>query len=103
MQVEAQLRQRGIVAQVTTYDHVLANLSQDIGTEVRDLVLNSPDENFYDVLKEALIKRTTLLEQRQLQQLLSAEGLGDWKPTQLLCKMSLNSFLTTSPAPAEQC
>ena len=86
-QVESQFRLRGITAQETKFHHVLANLSQEIATEVRDLLINPPEENPYEVLKATLIKRTTLSEQRRLQQLLSAEDLGDQKPTQLLRKM----------------
>ena len=83
-QVEPQFMLRGITAQVTKFHHILANLSQEIATEVRDLLMNPPTENPYGVLKETLIKRTTLSEQLRLQQLLSVEDLGDQKPTQLL-------------------
>ena len=86
-QVESQFMLQGITAQAIKFHHVLANLSQVIATEVRDLLRNPPKENPYDVLKETLIKRTTLSEQRRLQQLLSAEDLGNQKPTQLLQKM----------------
>ena len=51
------------------------------------MLMTPTEENLYDILKETLIKRTTLSEQWQLQQLLSAEDLGDQKPTHLLCKM----------------
>ena len=81
MQVESQFLLRGITAQVTKFHHILANLSQKITTEVRDLLINPPKENPYDVLKDTFIKRTTLSEQQRLQQLLSAEDLGDQKPT----------------------
>ena len=86
-QVEAQFMLRGITAQLTKFHHVLTNLSQEIAIEVRDLLMNPPTENPYDVLKKTHIKRTTLFEQQQLQQLLNAEDLGDQKPTQLLQKM----------------
>ena len=49
--------------------------------------MNPPENNPYDVLKVTLIKWTTASEQRRLQQLLSAEDLGDRKPAQLLCSM----------------
>ena len=82
-QVQSQFMLRGITAQVTKFHHI----SQEIATEVRDLLLNPPAENHYDVLKETLIKRTTLSKQWRLQQLLSTENLGDQKSTQLLRKM----------------
>ena len=87
MQVEAQFVLRGITARVTKFHHLLANLSQEIASLVRDLLMNPLVENPYDALKETLIKRTTLSEQRQLQQLLSAEDIGSHKPTHLLHKM----------------
>ena len=86
-QVEAQFLLRGITVQLTKFHHILANLSQDIATKVRDLLTNPPEGNPYDVLMETHVKRTTLTEQRRLQQLLSTEHLGDQKPTHLLCKM----------------
>ena len=84
MQAESEIMLRGNTTQVTKFHHVLTNLSQEIATKVRDLLINPPAENPYDVLKETLTKRTTLSEQQPLQQLLSTEDLGDEKPTQLL-------------------
>ena len=46
--------------------------------------IKPPADNPFDVLKEQLIKRTTLSEQRKLQQLFSSEDLGDRKPSQFL-------------------
>ena len=51
------------------FDHFLANLTQEIATSVRDLLMNPPEDNPYDVLKLAVIKRTIVSEQRQLQQI----------------------------------
>ena len=69
------------------FDYIIASLSPEVATEVRDLILQPPPEEPYNRLKEQLIKRTGVSEQRRLQQLLSSEELGDRKPTQLLRRM----------------
>ena len=86
-QVEAQFSNRGIVQSRTRFDHIIAALSPEVATEVRDLIFHPPEENPYQLLKDALIQRTEASEQRRLQQLLTSEELGDRKPSQLLRRM----------------
>jgi len=69
------------------FDYVVANLTPDIGIEIRDLILRPPEENPNNVLKAKLIKRAADSEQRHLQQLLSTEELGDRQPKQLLRRL----------------
>ena len=86
-QVKAQFATRGINNQRTMFDYVIASLSPEVATEIRDLILNPPGEDQYDALKAQLIQRTGISEERQLQQLLGTEELGDRKPSQFLRRL----------------
>ncbi|XP_065197668.1 uncharacterized protein LOC135828856 [Sycon ciliatum] len=85
--VESLFRTRNISRQSTKFHHVISSLSADFATEVRDLILNPPEDAPFDQLKARLIQRTQLSEQRRIRLLLSEEELGDRKPTQLLRRM----------------
>lgn len=86
-QVEAQFALKQITAQKTKFSHVVAALSPEAATEVRDLVLSPPATNPFDVLKASLTERVSLSKRQKIQQLLHAEELGDRKPSQLLRRL----------------
>ena len=84
---EAEFDNCGITRQDTRFGHIARSLPPEVAQEVRDLIVSRPTTNPYDELKAAVIKRTSVSEQRRLRQLLSEEDLGDRKPTQLLRRM----------------
>ena len=86
-QVEAQFAIRNITAQATKFYHVVGSLSTDVATEVRDILLNPDPTAPYDTLKEALLKRTAMSDEKRLQELLNREEIGDRKPSQILRRM----------------
>jgi hypothetical protein len=89
-QVEATFATKKLTAQKARFDFVVASLSPEVATEIRDLVLHPPEANPYNVL------RTAASEQKRLQQLFQAEELGDRKPTQLLRRMRQCGVLSGS-------
>ena len=86
-QVEAQFITRHITRQRSKFALVISALQPEIAQEVRDLLLNPPEEEPYNTLKFELIRRTSASQQRRLQLLLIEEELGDRKPSQLLRRM----------------
>ena len=86
-QVEAQFITRGITVEKTKYAYIVSSLQSEYAQEVRDVLLSPPTTEPYTHLKSELIKRTSASEQKRLHQLLTAEELGDRKPTQLLRRM----------------
>ncbi|XP_038073017.1 uncharacterized protein LOC119741338 [Patiria miniata] len=86
-QVEAQFLTRNITQQHTKFAYVVGSLQPEFATEVRDILISPPEHNAYDSLKTALIRRTSVSEQKRLHQLLISEELGDRKPSQLLRRM----------------
>ena len=85
-QVEAQFATRNITVSKTKFDYVIAALSPEYATELRDLVLSPPEDELFKALKDALVQRTAGSEQR-LQQVFKTEELEDCKLTQLLRRM----------------
>ncbi|CAH8481126.1 unnamed protein product [Schistosoma bovis] len=86
-QVEALFLARGIRSQATKYAHVVGALPIEVATEVGDLIDNVPETDPYDKIKAAVIQRTSLSDEKRLQQLLTSCELGDKRPSQLLRHM----------------
>ncbi|BHF77212.1 hypothetical protein SprV_0502031600 [Sparganum proliferum] len=76
-----------ITRQETMFNHLQRSLPDEYAEEVCDLLIHRPLEQPYDKLKEALVKRVAMTEERRLRQLLTGEELGDRKHSQLLRRM----------------
>ena len=87
LQAEAQFSRRGIAVSRAKYEEILCALPTVYAAEVEDLLFDPPEDNPYEKLKDQLILRITDLEHQKILQNLTAEELGDRKPTQLLRKM----------------
>ena len=82
-----QFSRQGITASKTKYEEIVCTLSTEYATEVQDLLLDLPEDDPYENLKDQLILQIADSERQNIRQLLTAEELGDCKPTQLLRKM----------------
>ena len=86
-QVEAQFRTKNITIEKTKYEYVVASLSPEHASEVRDIILHTPSHQPYQKLKATLVERTTASEQQRLRQLFQMEELGDRTPSQFFRRM----------------
>ena len=87
LQVDALFVTKRITGSITKFNHVIAAISPQAAGTVRDIIRNPPEEDAYNILKIALIKRNSPTQHQRLQQLLQLSALGDQKPTELLRKM----------------
>lgn len=84
LQVENQFSIHRITSQTRRYELLFQALPPSAISEVRDVLLAPRGDDPYDFLKKTLITRLVASEQRRLQQLLSAEEMGDRRPSQFL-------------------
>ena len=87
VQLESMMAMRGLVCQKKKFHFCIGNLPGHIIPEIKDLAESPPESNPYDMLKEVVITRMAVSEQRKIQQLLNTETLGDRRPSQLLRHM----------------
>lgn len=88
LQAESQFHLAGLTSQERKYHHVVSALSPAAADEVYDILAHPSTTAPYDQLKVALLQRTEASDRSRLQQLLSAEELGDRRPSQLLRRMT---------------
>lgn len=95
IQVEQIFALNRISADDSKYRHVIAVLPQEALCNVVDLLKNPPMSGKYDSLKEALITRHSLSENKRLEELLSSSEIGDRSPSSFFRDME-NKLGTSS-------
>ena len=85
--IEAQFNLRGITVDATKYYHVVAALDSSTTRRVMGLLREPPTDGKYDALKVQLLRLFQLSDTERAERLLSLNGLGDSKPTELMENM----------------
>ena len=85
--IEAQFQLRGITQDVTKYFHVVAALDASTTTRAMMLLEDPPQDGKYDAIKTFLLRLYELSELEKADRLLSLNGLGDGKPSELMERM----------------
>ncbi|XP_045458191.1 uncharacterized protein LOC123668501 [Melitaea cinxia] len=83
-QVEGQFALANITNDVTKFYYVTSHLDHIYASEVKDIIIAPPETNKYEKLKTELTKRLSASREKEVQQLLMHEELGDRKPSQFL-------------------
>lgn len=83
-QAEAQFAVNRITVERTKFDYVVAQLDTRVAAEVEDVITGPEANRTYTKLKETLISRLSLSEEKRVQQLIRDEEMGDRKPSQFL-------------------
>ena len=89
IQAEAQFNTKNIKQDITKFEYVVASLPQEIILSVLDIIQNPTQQNSYTILKQALIDRHSISEERKLEELLSEAELGDRKPSEFYRHLEL--------------
>ena len=85
--IEAQFQLRGINRDVTKYFHVVAALDASTTARAMMLLEAPPAAGKYEALKTFLLKLFELSELEKADRLLSLNGLGDSRPSEMMEKM----------------
>lgn len=85
--LESQFVLAGVTTDSTKYHHALSHLEPQYMEIVEDIVAGPAAPDKYETLKTELIKRLSASREKQVQQLLHHEELGDSKPSQFLRRL----------------
>ncbi|XP_067207883.1 uncharacterized protein [Linepithema humile] len=82
--VDRSFHAAGITTDSTKFGYALTAIGPRYTTEVRDIILNPPEERAYETLKAELTKRLSSSQEHKTRRLLEHEEIGDRKPSQIL-------------------
>ncbi|XP_039313041.1 uncharacterized protein LOC120359500 [Solenopsis invicta] len=82
--IDRSFQAAGITVDSTKFGYALTAIGPRYTAEVRDIVLNPPEERAYEILKAELIKRLSSSQEHKTRRLLEHEEIGDRKPSQFL-------------------
>lgn len=82
VQTEAQFQIGRITSDASKYNHVIASLPQDVAETILDVLEEPPVSDLYKNLKQILINRHSLSIERRVKKLISAEEMGDKRPSE---------------------
>lgn len=85
--LESQFALAGVTLDATKYHYAVSHLEPQYVEIVEDIVEGPAAANKYEVLKSELVKRLSASREKQVQQLLHHEELGDRKPSQFLRRL----------------
>ncbi|KAJ8333956.1 hypothetical protein SKAU_G00412750 [Synaphobranchus kaupii] len=85
--IEAQFNLRGITVDETKYYHVVVALDSSTTRRLMGFLRDPPANGKYDALKGQLLRLFQLSDTERAERLLSLNGLGDSKPTELMENM----------------
>ncbi|XP_023332922.1 uncharacterized protein LOC111704805 [Eurytemora carolleeae] len=86
-QAEAQFNIKGISSSTTKFYHCVASMSQEVASQMLDLILTPPASEPYEVLKALLVKTYGLNDYQRFKSLISLPLSGDQKPSHLMNRM----------------
>lgn len=96
LHIEAQFNIANIVRPETKYNHLIASLDSSLMNIIAD-VIKDPQQQNYDAIKAAIIKRCAVPDEEKLRRLLHHIEMGDKKPSQLLRELKSLAGPSVSP------
>lgn len=80
---------RGVKSDSKKFQHVVAALPQDIVVSVLDIIRDPPILDSYNMIKQALISRHTMSDEKRMDSLFSKSEMGSRKPSEYYRHMEL--------------